>query len=187
MRTKYFLVSCIFFILFSCNAQEKQNDDIVKYFHKEEKISFDVDDKIILSFYLIPNVGEFTIYYIPKLKSDIDYFKNFEKNNQLKPLYNELYDYHYFSDADNEKIDKILKEKIKDEKKWGRIGVFVPIKYIEIDSEEEYSKSFPFVRKYYQKKNEKWEFLFEKKVKNADGSMYYQSKEYINSLLLQKK
>lgn len=187
MRTKYFLISCIFFILFSCNAQERQNDDIVKYFHKEEEINFDTDDRIVLSRTLIPDIGDFAIYYIPKLKSDIDYLKNFEKNNQLKPLYNELYDYHYFSDADREKIDKILKEKVKNEKNWGIIGMFVAIKYVEMENDEEYSTPYPFIIRYYQKKNGKWEFLFEKEIKNAEEYIFVSDKEYINSLLSNQK
>jgi len=185
MKTRYFLVSCIFFILFSCRAQEN-NNSITRYFNKEERIYFDISDKIALSSYIIPNVGHFTIYYIPRLKSDIDYLKNFEKNNQLKPLYNELYDYHYFSDTDNKKIDKILKEKIKNEKNWGIIGFFVPIKYVRVDSDDEFSISFPFIRKYYQKKSGKWQFLFEKKVKNAEGDSLLSSKKYINSLFREK-
>ena len=175
MKIRFFLVSCIFFILFSCRAQENSNS-ITRYFNKEEKIYF----------YMIPKVGHFTIYYIPRLKSDIDYLKNFEKNNQLKPLYNELYDYHYFSDTDNKKIDKILKEKIKNEKNWGIIGFFVPIKYVSVDSDDEFSISFPFIGKYYQKKNGKWQFLFEKKVKNAEDDSLLSSKKYINSLLKEK-
>lgn len=139
-----------------------------------------------MSSYMIPKVGHFTIYYIPRLKSDIDYLKNFEKNNQLKPLYNELYDYHYFSDTDNKKIDKILKEKIKNEKNWGIIGFFVPMKYVSVDSDDEFSISFPFIGKYYQKKSGKWQFLFEKKVKNAEDDSLLSSKKYINSLLSEK-
>ena len=185
MKTKYFLVSCIFFILFSCRAQENSNS-ITRYFNKEERIYFYISDKIPMSSYMIPNVGHFTIYYIPRLKSDIDYLKNFEKNNQLKPLYNELYDYHYFSDTDNKKIDKILKEKIKNEKNWGIIGFFVPIKYVSVDSDDEFSISFPFIGKYYQKKSGKWQFLFEKKVKNAEDDSLLSSKKYINSLLSEK-
>ena len=185
MKTKYFLVSCIFFILFSCRAQENSNS-ITRYFNKEEKIYFDISDKIPMSSYMIPKVGHFTIYYIPKLKSDIDYLKNFEKNNQLKPLYNELYDYHYFSDTDNKKIDKILKEKIKNDKNWGIIGFFVPIKYVRIDSDDEYSVSFPYIGNFFQKKNGKWQFLFEKKVKNAEDDSLLSSKKYINSLLSEK-
>ena len=185
MKTRYFLVSCIFFILFSCRAQEN-NNSITRYFNKEERIYFYISDKIPMSSYMIPNVGHFTIYYIPRLKSDIDYLKNFEKNNQLKPLYNELYDYHYFSDTDNKKIDKILKEKIKNEKNWGIIGFFVPIKYVRVDSDDEFSISFPFIRKYYQKKSGKWQFLFEKKVKNAEDDSLLSSKKYINSLLSEK-
>lgn len=186
MRTKYFLASCIFFILFSCNAQERQVDNVTKYFHKEEKISFDTDDRLVLSRTLVPDVGDFAIYYLPILKTDIEYFKNFEKNNRLKPLYNELYDYHYFSDTDDEKIDKILKEKIKNEKNWGIIGMFVPIKYVEMDDNEEYSTPYPFIRKYYRKKNGKWEFLFEKEIKNAKEYLFFSDKEYINSLLSEK-
>ena len=185
MKTRYFLVSCIFFILFSCRAQEN-NNSITRYFNKEERIYFYISDKIPMSSYMIPKVGHFTIYYIPRLKSDIDYLKNFEKNNQLKPLYNELYDYHYFSDTDNKKIDKILKEKIKNEKNWGIIGFFVPIKYVRVDSDDEFSISFPFIRKYYQKKSGKWQFLFEKKVKNAEDDSLLSSKKYINSLLSEK-
>jgi len=112
--------------------------------------------------------------------------KNFEKNNQLKPLYNELYDYHYFSDADNKKIDKILKEKIKNEKNWGIIVFFVPMKYVSVDSDDEFSISFLFIGKYYQKKNGKWQFLFEKKVKNVEDDSLLSSKKYINSLLSEK-
>lgn len=187
MRTKYFLVSCIFFIFFSCNTQDKQNSNIIKYFHKEEKISFDMDDRIVLSRTLVSDVGDFAIYYMPILKKDIEYLKNFEKNNQFEPLYNELYDYHYFSDVDNDKIDKILKEKIKDEKNWGIIGMFVDIKYVEMEEDEEYSTPYPFIRKYYQKKNGKWEFLFEKEIKNAEEYIFLSDKEYINSLLSEKK
>lgn len=186
MRTKYFLASCIFFILFSCNAQERQVDNVTKYFHKEEKVYFDISDKMALFSYIIPDVGHFTIYYMPMLETDINYLKNFERNNQLKPLYNELYDYYYFSDADNEKIDKILKEKIKNEENWGIIGMFVPIKYIEIDSAEEYSIPFPFIRKYYQKKEGQWEFLFEKEIKNVKEDSLLSDKKYINSLLSEK-
>ncbi|ATA67559.1 hypothetical protein [Capnocytophaga cynodegmi] len=187
MRTKYFLISCIFFISFSCNAQEKQNNNVIKYFDKDEKLYLDTSDKTVLSSYLIPNVGHFTIYYMPILKSDIDYLKNFEKNNGLKPLYNELYDYYYFSDGDNEKIDKILRQKIKNNRNWGIIGMFVPVKYIEIDSDEEFSIPFPFVRKYYQKKNGKWELLFEKEINNSEDDTSSLSKRYIITLLVEKR
>ncbi len=68
------------------------------------------------------------------------------------------------------------------------IGTYISKEFITVESNDEYSINFPFTQKFYKKENEKWVFLFEKKIsKEEEEDINYNSKKYITSLSSQKK
>lgn len=187
MKTRSFILRIIFLInLLSCNGQEKKivsnqknsvtnNDSISQYFNSVNKFYFDHERKIILSTSLVENVGKFTIYYFPVTKESLDYCNNFENNNKIKPLYDELNSAYYYSDKDRLQIQKTLRNKTKSEKEFKIIGSFVPIKYIQVENPQEYSIPFPYAIDYYQQKNNKWIHLSSKKLSKAEEDLQLNS------------
>lgn len=198
MKIKLIILNLILLInIASCNGQDKKHTSVIEKtkstkisitdnFDKVDKVYFAPNDKSIYSTSLIKNLGKYTIYYIPKSSKDNDYYQNIEKNNNIKPLYDELNSSTYYSQDDNRKIDKILKEKIKNEADFQIIGTFIDKKYINIENENDYSINFPFVQKYYKKENKKWIFLFDKNITNADDEIKYNNRSFINSQILDK-
>lgn len=200
MKIKLILLSLtVFFNIVSCSGQDKKESSlisntnntktlpsIIDNFSKVQKLYFDSEKKLIFST-LVNNRGKFTVYYIPNSSEDIRYYDNFESNNNIKPLYDELNSSYYYSQDDQKKIDEILQEKIKSDKNFKIFGTYVPKKYITIENQEEYYVTFPFVQKYYQNINGKWSFILEKKFLNASEETTNNSKEFFNSLIIKKE
>ncbi|WP_435525927.1 hypothetical protein [Chryseobacterium indoltheticum] len=95
-------------------------------------------------------------------KKDINYYENFEDQNNIIPLFDEVNSISYFSTVDVKKINEILKNKIKSENNFKLVGTYIPKKYITVENRDEYHIDFPYLQKYYKKENGKWIFLFEK-------------------------
>lgn len=200
MKIKLILLSLtVFFNIVSCNGQDKKESSlisntnntktlpsIIDNFSKVQKLYFDSEKKLIFST-LFNNSGKFTVYYIPNSSEDIRYYDNFESNNNIKPLYDELNSSYYYSQDDQKKIDKILHEKIKSDKNFKIIGTYIPKEFVTIENKEEYYFSFPYSQKYYQKNVGKWNFILEKKFLNANEEISYNSKEFFISLLTNKE
>lgn len=198
MKLKLLLLN-LFSILFivSCNGQEKSKaisskekdneSSLTDTFNKLKNLYFNSDEKLIFSSELIKNKGKFAVYYIPISEQSKNYYNNFEKNNNIKPLFDELNSTNYYSSSDKKKIDAILKEKIKNIKDFAIIGTCISKEFITIESNGEYSVNFPFTQKYYKKDNEKWVFLFEKRISKTEEEINYNSKKYISTLSSQNK
>ncbi|MDR6528306.1 hypothetical protein [Chryseobacterium rhizosphaerae] len=193
-----FLHLLLFLCILSCNGQEKSvtlipaKEDKIKpsltdNFNKTSNLYFDSEKKLSFSSTLIKELGKFTVYYIPRSKEEIIDYQNFEKNHDIIPLRDEENSLNYFSDADQKKIDKILREKIKSEKGFQIIGTFIPKNFINIENDNEYNISFPYSQKYYQKENGKWKYLFEKKITNAEEEISNNSKNALLSFTIAQK
>lgn len=198
MKLKLLLLNLltVLFIV-SCNGQEKpktisskeksDESSLTDSFYKLKNLCFNSDEKLIFSSELIKNKGKFTVYYIPFSEQNNNYYNNFEKNNDITLLYDELNSTNYYSPSDKKKIEAILREKTKKENDFAIIGTYIPKEFITIESDDEYSVNFPFTQKYYKKENDKWVFLFEKKISKAEDEINYNSKKYITSLSSQNK
>lgn len=197
MKLKILLLNLltILFIV-SCNSQEKSlailpinevsKSSIADNFQKVKKLYFNSEEKLVFSSDLIKNIGKFTIYYLPVSEQNSNYYQNFEKNNNITPLYDELNSLNYYSPGDQKKIDAILRIKTKSEKDFKIIGTFIPKENINIESQDEYSISFPYTQKYYKKESDKWIYLFEKKVTKVEDEIAYNSGKYLISLTTNK-
>lgn len=199
MKIKLILLSLTVFNIVSCSGQDnkesslisntnntKNSPSIIDNFSKVQKLHFDTEKKLMFST-LLNNSGKFTVYYIPNSYEDIIYYENFESNNNIKPLYDELNSSYYYSQNDKKKIDEILRKRIKTDKKLEIFGTYIPKEYITIESQEEYYITFPFVQKYYQNINGKWNFILEKKSLNASEEMTNNSKEFLTALIIDKE
>lgn len=190
MRTRTIISSLIiFFFTINCNGQDEKKSNLANKtihntsnakaftdnFSKIEKFYYDSEDKIVFSTKLFLNSGKYTIYYTPKSSENIEYFKNFEILNKITPLFDELNSQHYYSDSDQEKINQILRKKIKNEKDFFIFGTFIDQKYINIKNDDEYSVQYPYVVKFYQKKENKWSYLFDKKIESYEDEVKHNS------------
>jgi len=104
---KFLLLSLsIIFNITSCNGQDKKDaklpsekvaqSSITDNFSKSENLYFDPEQKHIFSTSLNKNLGKFTVYYLPISKEDINYYENFEDQNNITPLYDEANFLSYF-------------------------------------------------------------------------------------------
>lgn len=180
----------IFFFTINCNGQDKKKSELTNNiihnrsndtdsmgnFYKMEKLYYDSENKIVFSTKLFPDSGKYTIYYTPKSSENIQYFKNFEILNKITPILDELNSQYYYSDSDQEKINQILRKKIKNKKDFIMLGTFIDKNYINIKNNEEYSVQYPYVIKFYQKKENKWNYLFDKKIKSYEDEVKYNLK-----------
>ncbi|MGE6397629.1 hypothetical protein ACLB9Y_13155 [Chryseobacterium scophthalmum] len=198
MKIKFLLLSLsIIFNITSCSGQDKKDaklpsekvveSSITDNFSKSENLYFDPEQKQIFSTSLNENLGKFTVYYLPISKEDINYYENFEDQNNIIPLFDEANSISYFSITDSKKINEILKVKTKSENNFKLVGTYVPKKYITVENRDEYNIDFPYSQKYYKKENGKWIYLFEKKITKPEDDSTYNSKNYINSLASNKK
>lgn len=163
----YFILSILFF---SCNAQEK-HEDIINHLSFSRQYYFDNLDQIPFSSYLVNNLGHFKIMFFPITSELKSYYHNFEKNNNIKPIYSQSEDLYFYSQKQVIKISILLKRKINKLTDYKVIGIFVPIKYIHIDinNPEEYEILYPYHENIFLLNSDKtWRFIESKKIINYE-------------------
>lgn len=165
----YITFFCFIMFFISCQSQKKGiHENVSNFFDFEKEYYFDIDNKIPFQTYLVDSIGQFTINYYSESNELINDYLNFEKKYKISSIYSEIDDTYYYSANDIVKIDKILRNKIRNNAKYYKIiGIYVPLKFINRDSKEEYSVLFPYEREIYSlNKTGNWFFVKKQIISN---------------------
>ncbi|GAA5084022.1 hypothetical protein GCM10023210_03350 [Chryseobacterium ginsengisoli] len=189
-------------LLGNCQGQDKENAKI-KITEKETssyqingiengfnnfnvKYYFDIENKIPYKIYYLKNYGQYTIYYIPKVNVK-KYYQNFEKETGIKPQYDELNSSYFYSISQQQKINTILKEKIKKPTDFTSFGKFIAKKYLTVENGSDYIINFPYTFNLYTNKDNLWKLKKTIQVKNYDEDVKYSNINYLTNEVTNQK
>ncbi|KUJ59776.1 hypothetical protein AR687_21460 [Flavobacteriaceae bacterium CRH] len=182
---KTILLLIMFLILSECIGQNKKekkiNDSTISHnFNASKTLYYDIENKTAFTTYKINNIGQFTIYYFAKNKTDLDYLKNFESINKIEAKYDELNDLRYFSQKQQKEINKLLQSRLKNKKEFILLGKFIDAKYLNIEDKNEYSIIFPFKLMLYKfEKGNTWKFIKSINIKGYNDEVKYSNLNYL--------
>lgn len=199
---KIFFLSILYSILFvNCSqskSSKKTNESnntsilnttidgdstIAKYFKisLSKPFYFDPVEKIPYKSFLIRDVGQVVMFYIPKIESDKIFFNDFENKNSLSIIHDDENDAFYYNENTKKKINLLLKKVSFNESSYKLVLKLIPLKNIDIETESNYSVNYPHELSVYKLESNNWVKVKEIIIQNISVESEYKNKD---SLLL---